>query len=37
MLQPKDEIIVPFDQQLTVFVYGEVKTRELSSSWNLKR
>ena len=25
MLQPKDEIIVPFDQQLTVFVYGEVK------------
>ncbi len=25
ILQPKDEIIVPFDQQLTVYVYGEVK------------
>jgi len=25
MLQPKDEIIVPFDQTLTVYVYGEVK------------
>lgn len=25
MLKPKDEIIVPFDQTLTVFVYGEVK------------
>ncbi len=25
LLQPKDEIIVPFDQQLTVYVYGEVK------------
>lgn len=25
MLQPKDEIIVPFDQQLTVYVYGEVR------------
>jgi len=26
MLQPRDEIIVPFDQVLTVYVYGEVKT-----------
>jgi polysaccharide export outer membrane protein len=26
MLQPRDEIIVPFDQTLTVYVYGEVKT-----------
>lgn len=25
LLQPKDEIIVPFDQQLTVYVYGEVR------------
>ncbi|MGB9835685.1 MAG: SLBB domain-containing protein [Candidatus Saccharicenans sp.] len=25
MLRPKDEIIVPFDQTLTVYVYGEVK------------
>ena len=25
ILQPKDEIIVPFDQQLTVYVYGEVR------------
>lgn len=26
MMQPRDEIIVPFDQTLTVYVYGEVKT-----------
>lgn len=26
MLQPRDEIIVPFDQTLTVYVYGEVRT-----------
>ena len=25
ILKPKDEIIVPFDQTLTVFVYGEVR------------
>jgi len=25
MIQPKDEIIVPFDQTMTVYVYGEVK------------
>lgn len=25
ILKPKDEIIVPFDQNLTVFVYGEVR------------
>jgi polysaccharide export outer membrane protein len=25
-LQPKDEIIVPFDQTLTVYVYGEVRS-----------
>lgn len=25
ILQPKDEIIIPFDQTLTVYVYGEVR------------
>jgi polysaccharide export outer membrane protein len=26
MLEPKDEIVVPMDQQVNVFVYGEVRT-----------